>query len=145
MDQYHSKKCFKCNETKDLGEFYKHSQMKDGHLNKCKKCTKKDVSENYYKNIDRAREYERERFQRPERKAKIAEYQRKRRKKNPEKYKANTAVCNAIRDGKLERKPCEVCGDPESQAHHEDYSKPFEVRWLCFVHHRQAHGQLAYI
>lgn len=45
------KKCFKCKKKKPLNEFYKHPKMPDGHLNKCKDCTKMDVSDNYEKNV----------------------------------------------------------------------------------------------
>ena len=34
---------------------------------------------------------------------------------------------------------CEECGASLVQAHHVDYSRPLDVRWLCAVHHRTAH------
>lgn len=54
-------------------------------------------------------------------------------------YRARYAVSNAIRDGRLERQPCEVCGEKRSQAHHDNYTKPLEVRWLCRIHHGHEH------
>ncbi len=57
----------------------------------------------------------------------------------PFKKKASEAVNNAVRDGRLSKKPCEVCGDVKAQAHHDDYSKPLEVRWLCPKHHAEWH------
>lgn len=135
------KTCFKCCRNLPESEFYAHSRMGDELLGKCKECTRLDVRENRRRRLGYYRQYDRERFKEPSRKASVLEAQDRRRANYPEKYKARTAVGNAIRDGRLVRQPCEVCGDPKSQAHHEDYSKPLEVRWLCFVHHRIAHGQ----
>ena len=51
------------------------------------------------------------------------------------KRRARNAVRYALEAGTLEKGPCEVCGDPVTQAHHDDYEKPLTVRWLCTVHH----------
>ena len=61
---------------------------------------------------------------------------------NQENHKKNLArqtVRNAIRDGKLIKKECEICGDPNSEAHHIDYDKPLDVTWLCRRHHLEQH------
>lgn len=45
-----------------------------------------------------------------------------------------------IRKGDLIKLPCEVCGTNEKvEAHHDDYSKPLDVRWLCRKHHQEHH------
>lgn len=136
------KRCFKCLEIKPLSAYYKHKQMGDGHLNKCKECTKKDVSERYSKDFDKVRAYEVKRSKSPERRKNSIIYQRTRRLKDPQKDKARNAVNNAIRDKRLMRQPCVKCGEPKSQAHHHDYSKPLDVIWLCFKCHRLEHGHI---
>jgi hypothetical protein len=66
--------------------------------------------------------------------------------KYPEKAAARDAVQRAVRAGRLLRQPCEVCGAKHGvtradgtkekvEAHHDDYTKPLEVRWLCVKHH----------
>ena len=52
--------------------------------------------------------------------------------------KARETLNHYLRDKKIDRKPCEICG-AKAEAHHDDYDKPLEVRWLCFSHHREWH------
>lgn len=61
------------------------------------------------------------------------------REKNRGKIFAHRRVVVALRRGDLVREPCVVCGDPNSMAHHEDYSKPLVVQWLCNFHHSELH------
>ena len=139
-----TKKCFKCGVEKPIEEFYKHPQMADGHLGKCKACTKNDVSTNYRENVEHYVQYEQKRSKTQKRKLSALDYQRKRRQNHPDKYKARLAISNAIRDGKLKPQLCEICGET-AEAHHDDYSKPFDVRWLCFKHHLEVHGKTAHL
>lgn len=43
---------------------------------------------------------------------------------------------HALRDGLITKGKCEICFR-DAQAHHDDYTKPFDVKWLCFYHHRK--------
>jgi hypothetical protein len=62
------------------------------------------------------------------------------RRANPEKYLAHIAVQRALGSGEIVKGVCEVCGDPAVDGHHDDYSKPLEVRWLCRQHHTRLHN-----
>lgn len=59
-----------------------------------------------------------------------------------EKHVVYTAVARAIRRGKLARQKCDVCGARPTEAHHDDYSKPLEIRWLCVACHAEHHRVL---
>lgn len=141
MEELITKSCFKCGTQQPITNFYRHPEMSDGHVNKCKECSKKDVRENYRKNKKHYQQYELVRNQKEKRKEQHKLYNRRRKERDPEKAITRYLTSNAIRDGRLIRLPCEVCGADKVQAHHEDYTKPFEVRWLCFKHHREHHGQ----
>lgn len=130
-----TKQCFKCQAIKPLEDFYKHPMMADGRVNKCKECNKRDVRENRVDKVEYYREYDRGRGNRQPK-----EYNGQYIKKYPVKYAAHILVSNYVRDGKLTRKPCEICGDEKRiHAHHDDYAYPLDVRWLCAAHHRQWH------
>lgn len=121
------KTCFKCGAEKPLSEFYKHAKMADGHLNKCKECTKTDVKVRRQAN-PAVQEYDRKRGNRQN-----AEYLRRYRAENPKKYRAHQMVGRAVKEGTLVKlDKCEVCANGLGiEGHHDDYDKPLEVRWLC--------------
>jgi len=65
------------------------------------------------------------------------------REQHPERWIAHQSVQTAIRNGSLIKDPCEVCGAIHTHAHHDDYEKPLEVRWLCHTHHMEHHAMLS--
>src|SRR6185312_15311483 len=130
-----NKECSKCRVTKPISEFY-------AHTSKCKDCTRRAVRLNYAKKREQYAEYERRRERTPEREASKHRATVRHRLTQPSHRRARQAVNNAIRDGRLLPQSCEVCGS-RAQAHHSDYSRPLDVRWLCFKHHRELeHAQV---
>lgn len=137
------KACFKCGEERHIDEFYVHSRMADGHLNKCKSCTKKDASEHRLINVAKIREYDRARAKSNKRKVMHSRIISEWRRNHPDRRAAQIALGNAVRRGDVV--PWPVCAIPECngkpEAHHPDYSRPLDVVWLCSAHHKQAHAQ----
>lgn len=157
-------KCKKCEEEKEESFFYKNDRT-------CKECRKEMVRKNRLDNVEYYRAYDRERFQsdpkvrernaryqkteagkssteksrkkwaannREAMKAKLIEY----RSEFPKKYAAHSAVHCAKIKGVLVPGECEVCGSSnQTHAHHDDYDKPLDVRWLCPQHHRDWHKE----
>lgn len=65
------------------------------------------------------------------------------RRTHREAYRAHRIVNSAIKKGTVKRSSCEVCGEDRKyrvHAHHDDYRKPLQVRWLCVPHHKQQHN-----
>jgi hypothetical protein len=136
------KKCRGCGKVKKMDEFYAHPRMKDGHLNYCKTCK---VSYQKNRPVDAVRKIEKKRSQKPKRKkfayANLCRWRkenpdkvREQVQRYPEKRRARAIVARAIRDGKLKKGIC-ACGSKMVHAHHEDYSKPLDVEWLCATCH----------
>lgn len=132
--------CFKCGKEKPLKDFYKHPRSADGHLNKCKTCTKSDVKKNYRKKLGNPDFVEKERKRGREKHHRLysgmatANMERAQKwiSKYPEKRAANLAAKNLKVDGK--------------ENHHWSY---MENHWLDIIfltkqHHMKAHRFIVY-
>lgn len=137
------KSCTECGEHKALDEFYALGANRSGRMGKCKVCWRAQVRERRRTN-PAVQAYDRARAKTPARKAHARAIVIKWRREHPEAYKAETAVGNAIRDGRLDKgAACQVagCDRTDVHAHHHDYSKPLEVKWFCPLHHHRLHAE----
>ena len=125
------KTCRACGHPKSLAEFYRHDRMADGHLNQCKACVRAGMKRAYHSNREHYRAYD------AARSAKKREWDAK----NPEKITAQKIARNALRRGEIVRKTeCEKCnGGDTVQMHHDDYSQPLKVKFLCVHCHTAEH------
>lgn len=69
-------------------------------------------------------------------------YRRSHITKWPEHDAARRALQAAVKNGVIVRGKCERCPSTKTQAHHDDYAKPLDVRWLCRDHHYEVHREL---
>lgn len=140
--------CKHCNTEKFDSDFY------DSSKSKCKECIKSAVRLHRDKNIDKIREYDKKRSNEPHRLEVRKDYQKteagklaKKRaiaaynKRYPMKYATHIITRNAVRDGKLfPATSCSVCNSTKKiEGHHDDYTKPMDVRWLCEKCHKEWH------
>lgn len=144
--------CKKCSLDKPSDAFYTSNRSR------CKDCVKANVLAYRNANLESARAYDRARGSLPHRVAARTAYQQtpayaashqaangRWMDAHPERRKADVALNNAVRDGRVT--PWPLCAVPECvdqpEAHHPDYSRPLDVVWLCPGHHRPAHALVA--
>lgn len=137
-----SKTCFKCGVTQPRTEFYKHGAMGDGLLGKCKGCTKADVNAHRLANLEKIRQYDRDRAKHPHRIANAAEQAKRWLSEDKRRSSAHNKVARALRAGVIEKTPCCICGAEKSLAHHESYDRPLDVVWYCQSHHKARHKEM---
>lgn len=146
-----TKVCTDCGEEKSLGGFNRDVNGVHGRSQYCRECVRRRRGKFLARHSKRINEEKRAAYKTSEAQARreLPEVRRKKatvtrnyKARHPERPAAHNAVNNAIRACRLIRQPCETCDTTEKvQAHHDDYSKSLDVRWLCFRHHREVHGQ----
>jgi hypothetical protein len=152
-------RCTKCGKEKPETDFYRERRAKRGYRSECKARTLACSAAWRTTHPDRkAKSDRRYRQQNPERVARAikawvernperrAAHTRHHDEKNPPKARARSAVRTAVRRGKLVKpSDCERCGTPTERhdlhGHHDDYSKPLEVEWLCAPCHAAVHTE----
>ena len=143
-----TKWCPQCCETMPESEFHKDASHSDGLKAHCKHC--RSLRGARYRNTHQEREHEKHKaWVTSERGRRIKNANtRKRRERREVKDKTNAAqqfrrYCekhNIVRPS-----TCSRCGEKPKHGpivgHHPDYTKPFEVDWLCMRCHSIVHNR----
>jgi ribosomal protein S27AE len=130
------KTCNKCNEEKDDDRFYKRGS---GYRKECKDCHK---ARHYsYMQTELGKEAHSKANRKYYKMAPTKRYliNKEYRKRNPRKQRAHEVIAYQVRLGNIKKENCEKCSNEKVQAHHDDYSKPLNIRWLCSSCHCKHH------
>lgn len=154
------KVCRGCKAEMPIDQYYKTKNGRNGIDSRCKPCRLAEQKEYYKKNSvrcrelsarwrkenrDRARELKRRwNAKNPRSKDEMNRLQRNWRKNNLVRAETNQALQRAVRSGKIEKpNKCEDCNKGVQRnilhGHHDDYSKPLKVNWLCPPCHGDRH------
>ena len=123
------KYCLKCKTSKDKAEFYAIKARTDGLSPYCRKCY---------------REYLRQWARTDKGRANVSRKSHRMSVKHAAKLLARRQLRYSVaRGGTIRPTQCSQCGSPKQiEAHHEDYSKPLDVMWLCQLCHKAHHGKI---
>ena len=154
-DMKSEKRCSKCMVTKPIEMFSRNKSRRDGRSSRCRACSADDRRKFKEKNLsyipktiqpaDPKMERKREQSRRyyADHREEIAKKRKTAYMNNPKKMKARDIAKHALWSGKIRQRPCAVCGATNQiDAHHDDYSKPLEVIWLCRSCHLKLHAKL---
>lgn len=148
MSKVREKICFTCKQKKPYGDFNKDPYKKDGFEYQCKFCREQrrqkwlktqNGREFLIRDRIRAKNYYQDNKKRINNR--MVKYNKKKIStlEGRLKYNAYQNVYYHKHKGNLIPQPCLICGNNKVEAHHEDYNKPLEVKWLCSQHHREVH------
>ncbi len=130
-----TKKCGRCLKVKPLTEFHKTKSHSENRSWDCKVC------KSVICKTDKYRERKRWRYYNPLDPNRPPVPKIRVRSAKPVESRARDRFSNEMKKGCI-KKPtkCSQCGDvAKLHGHHEDYTKPLEVIWLCIPCHRQKH------
>lgn len=133
------KNCYKCGEIKPVDLFHKNRAQHDGLHGTCKDCERANRKMQRVLHPERFKAKSARHYQKH--KKEIGVKKRKYRLQNPQKIFAHNELRKAFKRGEIKRpKNCGECEkDCKPDAHHEDYSKPLDVNWLCRSCHMRHH------
>lgn len=123
------KKCSACNRLLNVDDFYKNKSMRDGLHNQCMPCYR-EAAHRYTKT--------------PKGKLNTNTKGKRMRQRYPDKWRAREQLRYAVKMGRvIKPSHCDNCNNARSlDGHHDDYSKPLEVAWLCDLCHKLRHNKL---
>lgn len=139
--------CPVCGESKPASEMHKRSRaggLVQANVRRCKACSRASFDRRYADPEKRAAMQSAGRSWKSANLGQHAALARAYRRRHPEKIVAQNRLNYAVRTGRVQRQPCEACGQAERvHAHHQSYRPEdwLNVRWLCFACHAREHTQ----